>query len=314
MKKLIAFFLVAALVSCSNEDQTTQSVDAVTSTKGSVLDGKVLSFKDNESFIKEYSDVSMLSGKELQNWISNKKLVSLLNTTSDSLEMQDDVISESRLIYSNALKSILNSESKVKIGGKVLWLNERQFYLLSENQLNKTSNELLTIKNDLEVYGQLLSKLETKESLTGRNVIPNENRIKTFASAEMNVSGSRLRHVVDVFNETIVLNDNIQSSKMYLRSTLQYRSCSTFRCTWKEASNVRNLSTDLYCAACGNGAVAPWALASVSGYGITGTQTYLLGQWTISYVLANPYANFAVSGPVTCQVAGGSVSMDISWY
>ncbi|WKL50414.1 hypothetical protein Q1W71_11705 [Flavobacterium pectinovorum] len=314
MKKIIMFFMFATLLSCSNDDQVSKSIDAGISSNGSVLEGGILAFKNEESFVKEYSHLAELNKNELQNWISEKKVNALLNTTSDSLALQEDVIADSRLMYSDALKSILNSESKVKIGNKVLWLNERNFYLLSGSELNKTSTELISSKDNLEVYGQLLSLAGSSESLTSRNVIPNENRTITFVTPEQTISGSRLRHVVDLFNETIVLNDQIQTSKMYLRTILQYRSCSTFRCTWKEALNVRTFSTTLFCGACGNGSVAPWSLTDINVSGISGTQTYLLANWTISYVLANPYTNFAVSGPVTSLVPGGAFPVNISWY
>lgn len=318
MKKLIALFLAATIWSCSNEEQVNKDVATSVVTSESVLEGKILSFKNEESFVKEYSSLAAFHSEELKNWISSKGLVSLLNVPTESVEMEGDVIPESKIIYSDALKSILNSESKVKIAGKVLWLNERNFYLLSDNEINKSSEDLLNEKDKLQVYGQLLSISKSEKSLTNREVIPNENRIKTFASAEINVSGSRLRHVVDLFNETIVLNDVIQSSKMYVRSTLQYRSCSTFRCTWKEAYNARTLISNFYCAACGTGGASTWSFTSnIYAAGMTGTQTYLIANWAFIAPL-NPYINFAISGPITCNIDGVSpvagVSIDLSWY
>lgn len=318
MKKLIALLSIVIVLSCSSEDQAHKEVASTVVDSGSVLDGKILSYKNEESFVKEYSDLAKLNNDELKKWISSKKLVSLLNTADSSAGIEQDIVPESRLVYSDALKAILNSDSKVKIGDKVLWLNERDFYLLSENELNKTSDELISLKNNLEVFGKLLSLSSSSKGLTNRGVIPNENRIKTFASAEINVSGSRLRHVVDLFNETIVLNDIIQSSKMYVRSTLQYRSCSTFRCTWKEAYNARTLVSNFYCAACGTAGASTWSFTSnIYASGVTGTQTYLIANWAF-IAPANPYINFAVSGPISCNIDGVSpvagVSIDLSWY
>lgn len=317
MKKLIALFLVATVLSCSNEDQN-QNEASLAVTSGSVLDGKVLSFKNEESFVKEYSDLAALNKDELQSWISSKKLVSLMNAPADLSDMEGEVLSESRIIYSDALKSVLNNESKVKIAGKVLWLNERSFYLLSENEVDKKSEELLLIKDKLEVYGRLLSVSESGKGLTSRYVLPNENRIKTFATAEINVSGSRLRHVIDLYNETIILNDAIQTSKMFVRSILQYRSCSTIGgCKWKEAMNSRMIASN-FCTSC-----APLAWDSLSNFGTTsgvsGTQTYLIANWRFigtPYAPSAWYPNFVVSGPVTCNVIGttGSFSTDLSWY
>ncbi|KFF04065.1 hypothetical protein [Flavobacterium reichenbachii] len=314
MKRLLLILGVVSLWSCSNDEQV-QTTQANTQNSLSVLDGKLLSFKDDESFIKEYIGLSELNTDKLKSWDSSKKFTALLSVSDDLFEIEGDIVPVSRLVYSDALKALLSSESKLMIGGKVLWLNGRNFYLLGKNDLNKTSDELVSSKDSFDVYGQLLSLSGSSKSLTSRNVIPNENRTITFASDEMNVNGSRLRHVLDLFNETIVLNDQIKTSKMYLRNTLQYRSCSTFRCTWKEAMNVRTLSTaNLYCASCSNGSVAPWSLFTINDYGMTGTQTYLLANWSLQYPLANPYANFAVSGFVTSQVEGVTFSIPISWY
>jgi hypothetical protein len=303
-------------MSCNNEDEAFQSEDASVSITPAFFDGKMMSFKNDESFISEYSDLSKLSKDKLEKWISSKKAIVLLNAFDNlsELEFEDGVIPEAGLVYSDALKAVLNSESKVKIGDKILWLNERNFYLLSENEVNKSLKELNDIKANLKVYGRLLSVGDSDKNFASKNVIPNENRTKTFVSGEMSVSGSRLRHVLDLFNETIYLNDVLKSSKMYLRSRLQYRSCSTWRCTWKEAGNVRSLSTGLFCGSCGNGTLAPWSMADINVTGISGTQTYLLGEWTLVSPLADLYPNFVVSGSVTCYVAGGATSVDISWY
>lgn len=318
MKKIIALFLLATVLSCSSEDQAKQDVANTALTSGPVLDGQILSFKSQESFIEEYSSLAGLNREELQKWILSKGLASLMNASDESADIEEDIVSESRVVYSDALKAILNSDSKVKIGDKVLWLNQRNFYLLSEMQLNKTSDELIVIKDNLEVFGQLLSLSKSSRSLTDRSVIPNENRIKTFASPEFNVSGSRIRHVVDLFNETIVLNDIIQSSKMYVRSILQYRSCSTFRCTWKQAYNVRTIYSNFYCAACGPAGASTWSLTSnIYASGVSGTQTYLIANWAFIAPL-NPFVNFAISGPITCNIDGVSpvagISIDLSWY
>ncbi|UPZ15797.1 hypothetical protein [Flavobacterium humidisoli] len=316
MKKIIALFLVLTALSCSSEDQVNQEVSAV-GDSASVLDGKMLSFKNEELFVKEYSDLASLDSDELKNWVSSKKLVSLLNTSDDSASIEGDVLSESRIIYSDALKSVLNSESKVKINGNVLWLNERTFYLLSKNQINKTPEQLVAEKEKLEVYGSLLSVSSPVKNTTGRDVIPNENRIKTFVSGEenFNVPGSRIRLVLDLYNETIVLNNVIQSSKMYLRSTLQYRSCSTWRCTWKEASNIRVIDT--YSLSGSNAVLWKFSLFQMT---TSATQTSLIATWNPAN-LPSPtapaawYTNFNVSGPFKIYVGNGPWhEVQLSWY
>ena len=315
MKKLLTLFLGLTILSCSSEDQESEKANSLKGASESVLDGKVLSFQSEESFVREYSYLATLNKDELQKWISSKGVVSLLNTTDNSLGIEEDVISESRVVYSAALESILNAESKLKIAGKVLWLNERSFYLLSENETILSVKELVERKSELEKFGELLSISGASKSLTGRMVLPNENRVKTFASAEMNVSGSRLRHVVDLYNETILLNGSILTSEMFLRSTLQYRSCSTLGgCKWKEAFNPRYLRSNFI----GGDTEGVWTVGNIyTSSTVTGTQTYHVGHWTFK-IPTHSNSNFVISGPITCSLdipfPTPEVSVDISWY
>lgn len=310
MKKLLLSLLFIAFLSCTPEQNSIQNAEVQNAL--SILDGDLLSFKDEASFIKEYTALSeMKTSAEIQKWILTKKHLSLLNSSSDSLEMQNDSISNSRIIYSDAIKAIFNSESKIKIGGKTIWIDGSNFYLLSPNDVNKNSKSLSQTKDKFFVFGQLQS-LGSNNSLSNRNVIPNENRIKTFITEEnqFDVPGMRLRHIIDLFNETIVFNNQINSSKMYLRSTLQYRSCSAWRCTWKtENSIVRNLS--------GTQIVAnnpTWSTPVFYQSQITGSRTYLFSNWIGSNILANRFQNFQVSGPIQFQVGSRLINVNISWY
>lgn len=322
MKKLIALFLVATVLSCSSEDQVNQDARSTAANSGSVLDGKVLSFKSEESFIKEYAELTTLNSSELKSWVSAKKVTSLLNTLDNSTDIEGDVISGSRLIYSDALKSILNNESKIKVGGKVLWLNERTFYVLSENEINKSSKELFDIKDKLEISGQLLSVSGSAKKSTGRLVLPYENAGKSFASEEVTISGSRLRHVLELYNETIVFNNMIQTSKMFLKSTLQYRSCSSIGgCKWKEAFNSRGPFSNLEGAPEGGYWRVLARNINSSSSIISGSQTFLIGDLTgITNSEFYLPGKFFVSGYVGCSIydgfaAIGSVpTVNISWY
>lgn len=312
MKKLILLFVLATTMSCSNEEETISN-NVSESNSSTVLDGKMLSYPDKDIFVKEYSELSNLkSEKDIQDWISKKGLESLLNTSNDSIEMENDVLSDTRIIYSDALKAILNSESKLKIEEKTVWLNERNFYVLSENEIDKSSEELILIKDKLEVYGSLLSisnsKTDTKSSLTGRNVIPNENRSKTYVVGLPNDK----RYVLDLFNETIVINNEIYSSKMYLRYTLQYKSCSFWRCTWKNDTTTQwgfhgdNLTNSGY----------PWSLNPLPSGFYSGQNTFLLATWYFQVPAPVLYSNFDVSGSINWRYANSTTTYPqaISWY
>nr|WP_315158943.1 hypothetical protein [uncultured Flavobacterium sp.] len=316
MKKLFIALVAIVFVSCT-QDQN-ESVTPVATTTSSVLDG-IVTFKDEKSFVKEYSELSKMSSSELQKWISAKKVNSLLNSSSDSLVMQEENLSNSRIIYSDALKAILNNESKVKIGENVLWLEESKFYLLTENDLNKTTVELKSRKDKLKSFGQVSSLSNLNKKLSGREVIPNENRVKTFVTAEQTLNGSRLRLVVDLFNETIVLNNQISSSKMFLRSTLQYRSCSTFKCSWKQANNAREINAyNLFCTTCSANSGYELLTNQIYTYEyISGVHTELIANWRFTYVV-NPYTNFSLSGNYNSVVKSGTASVgfnvSLSWY
>lgn len=319
MKKLLTLLLLAFMVSCSSEDAAVDSVN-LQSDESTLQDG-ILTFKDEKSFIGEYSKLSKMNPSELQKWISAKKVNSLLNTSNDSLVMQEEVLSQSRIIYSDAMKAILNNESKVKIGEKVLWLEENKFYLLTENDLNKTTVELKSRKNKLENFGKVISLSNLNKNLSSREVIPNENRIKTFVTGEQTLAGSRLRLVVDLFNETVVFNNQILTSKMFLRSTLQYRSCSTFRCTWKQANNERVIGLqNIVCSNCNEYTGFNLVFSNIVNP-ISGEHTMLIAEWGTRAPAAISYKNFIIDGRYTTSVSAGTTnittvffSVDLSWY
>lgn len=201
------------------------------------------------------------------------------------------------------------------MNGKVIWLNENNFYVLSANENDKQPQDLILIKNDLEIYGNLVNESNlNKKNVIGsanRGVIPNENRSKTYV-----VNLPRGRYVLDLYNETIVLNDQIASSKMFLRFTPQYRSCSFWRCTWKTENSqawrvyTGNLSTTMN----------EWTMISyntISGTPFYGQKTFLIATWSI-YVPQIPlYQNFNLSGYVEFfdQTAGNpGYRTNLSWF
>ena len=318
MKKLLVLLISVVFVSCS-QDQV-ESTNPVVETSLSVLDGKLLSYKDEKSFVKEYSDLSKMNSSELQKWISDKKLNSLLNSSSDSLVMQEENLSNSRIIYSDAMKAILNNESKVKIGSNTLWINEHILYALSNENSDKAPKELIVMKNCLEVYGKLLNYSDLKgnvnSNLIGRLVVPNENGIKTYVVGLPNSN----RYVLDLFNETIVLNGLIYSSKMYLRYTLQYRSCSFWRCTWKTDTTQRWNMYGYNLLSTGSGSqVGYWIFTPPQAEFVVGPQTLLLATWGVNGPvdpIYYQYPNFGVSGNAIWRYYSSPIEYPqaISWY
>nr|WP_309755632.1 hypothetical protein [Flavobacterium sp.] len=296
MKKLLVLLISVVFVSCS-QDQVESTSPAV-ETSLSVLDGKLLSYKDDKSFIEEYSILSELtSRKEIEGWISKKGHSSRLNILDASEGIQDSIIDNTRIIYSDALKAIVNDDSKLKINGKVLWLNGKNLYELNIENKDKNSLELVGLIDDLKIYGSVFNAdnkvSKNKVTSTSRLTIPNINgRSVTYMN-----SANDKRYYMVVFNETIIVN-GFSSSNMYLRTYMTYKSCSFWRCTYKEdTTTVRflyfNVSID-----------QPWYSSIYNGntYRGSGTQTILLATMG-----TGPYQSFDfnMDGNLRMQVSNG---------
>lgn len=297
MKNLLVLLVVFAFTSCSQDQVESSNPVAVNATL-SVLEGGLLSYKDDASFIKEYSKLSELkSTKEIQSWISQKGHVSLLNALDSSEKIQDSIIDNTRIIYSDAIKAIVNNESKFMINGKVIWLNGINLYELSIENKDKNSVELISLINDLKIYGSVFNannKLKkNKESSTSRLTMPNVNG----SSVTYMNSANNKRYYMVVFNETIIVN-GISSSKMYLRASMTYKSCSFWRCTYKEDTTTGRF---LYFNVA---FVQPWYSALNNGYVYqgSGSQTILLATMGTGPF---QFFEFNMDGNLRMQVSNG---------
>lgn len=302
MKKLLLLLTTALFVSCSSEDQITVK-DSTTQNSLSTLDDKVLSFKDDKSFIQEYNDLTKLkTGKELQEWVSNKGHSSLLNLkkSEEDQESESDVRGAN---YSDALRAILNSDSKVKIGGKMIWLDDYKFYNLLANNENKSQAELRSLVASLEVYGSI-SGLDSNSSVTSR-AIPNANRSKEWVYGYNN--GRREKRVVLIlFNETIYLNSVVQSTKMFVKVVSEGKYCSTWKCRWNSEDG-------------GKVTLSLWYNSNwVGGSGVSQLSD---GNNTIMVSFGADWSpNFVINGLATVTWVDGqngitkTWSQDLSWY
>lgn len=295
MKKLLLLFVSIIVASCSSDDSSLVNATDETSPL-SVLEGDLLSYKNEASFIQEYSQLSKMSSTELQNWISKKGIQSLLNNSSDSLEIEKIVLSKPATIYSDALRAILNKDAKVKINGKNIWLNERNFYSLNEDNENKEIEDLKSVVNNLKVYGSVLNDLNTddnkikKLSNVSAVTIPVINgRSVTYSNASGN------RYFLTLFIENIVF-PNSQSSKAFIRTWEEYRSCSFWRCTWKNDNNssrviLFNITTAFGCG---------WKKEFINGdsYSVRSAQTILLASRE-GYGYPCSSTEFIINGKIT---------------
>lgn len=296
MKKLFVLLVAVVFISCS-EDQL-EPINPSAETSLSVLDGKMLSFKDDKSFIKEYSQLSELkSRKEIKTWISKKGHSSRLNILDALGGIQDSIIDNTRIIYSDALKAIVNDESKLKINGKVLWLNGNNFYELLVKDYDKNTQELKSITSELEVYGNISNgfnakSANSKSNSTNKLAIPAVNGTSV---TYINDGPNSKKYILIIFNETINLNGSF-SSKMYLKSVMQYKSCSFWRCTWKEDTTTqRTLNVNVVFD-------PGWSAQYINTTYVIGTQTLLLS--TLEFY--GPIGTtFYISGNITTRGFAG---------
>ena len=139
--------------------------------------------------------------------------------------------------------------------------------------------------------------------------MPNENAKKTFS-----INGSNdKRYFLDLFNETIILNDDISSSKMFLRSAMQYKSCSFWRCTYKtDTSTSRRLELNLEIGGFGWNRSIGSNIVYLGGF--QGAYTVLLATANVGVPYAYP-GNFTISGNVMTVGFNGYVwNQTMSWY
>jgi hypothetical protein len=311
MKKLLVLLFVAVFASCSQEQ--VESVNSIAEPSLSVLDGKILSYKDEASFIKEYSKISEYkTKKDVQNWISKKGHSSMLNSVELNENYNDSIFDNTKIIYSDALKAIFNADSKVKINGEVVWLNERNLFRLTTIFKDKNSKELTSLRNSLEIYGNILGSLPQKSpdrSLASR-IVPNSNRSMDW-SKYYRAGGRDRRIILTLYNETIVLNGFINSSKMFLRCVKQGKYCSVWKCRWNDDSDSKNISVYV--------AFDPANYEWTSGvnqnyYGINGVFSSLISDLNINNGTAD-YKNYSLYGSVSVEVDGlPAWFQQLSWY
>jgi hypothetical protein len=235
MKKLLVLVVAIMFASCSKDEVQTTTPEATVASV-SVLDGGMLSYKDDKSFVAEYSKVAELkTTKEVQNWIAKKGHQSLLNAFDPAAGIYDSITSPKHIFYSDALKAVLNADAKVKINGKVIWLSNRNFYALDEANVTASTQKLTGSKNNLKLYGSVAGTVTTKNSKnpTGKLIL-NGGGFGTAPGFDY-VAVDQKRYNMTLFNESMhVGNNNQVSSKLYLASSFWYKSCSFWRCTYKE--------------------------------------------------------------------------------
>ena len=191
------------------------------------------------------------------------------------------------------MKSIINADSKLKINGKVIWLEKGVFYVLPKNDFDKTSEELISNKNNLEVYGSVQN--DTKPSKIQKTSKTNTIEIPVIngeTRSYINDGPNSKRYYLTLFVENVIVN-NYQTSKVFLKTAMDYRSCSFWRCTWKSDINTTRTLTFNVTVNC------TWNLQVYNGetMNVTGSQTRLLASREGSGAPCS--LNFLISGNIS---------------
>jgi hypothetical protein len=235
MKKLLGLFSILFLVSCSQDSQELIEV-AKTADDISVENG-ILKFQNQDAFLKYYNILTeMESADKIENWVNKDGFQSLYYVrdsanSSEVFERENTVRN-----YSTALKALLNTDSKLKIGNDLMWLDEGKFYSIPIDFAGKSTTELKSALSKFKIYGTVSNYDGVKSQIannTNREVIANANKSITW---EHNYYYGRPRRVlITLFNETIMFNEEIlQSTKMFLKVVRQ----GEYKSTWKKRWNV----------------------------------------------------------------------------
>ena len=299
MKKLFIALIAIAFASCSQEQE--KSVTPVATSTGSVLDDGMLSYKDNSSFIKEYSALTeMKSSKEVHQWISKKGHSSLLNII-DTIGVFQDKIDNPNVIYSDALKAILNKDSKFKIGTKTLWLNENKFYELTDRDKGETNQELVLLQSKLEVVGTIDGKLIDRKSDNLKTEFPRTNG---YSVSYTNDGPDKKRYQLILFVEAITVN-GAYSSKVFAKSIMYYRRCPSFKsCYWRlDDVTIRLLTFNISVGGCGTSSVFYPGSNTVQ---VIGEQSILIGGQTGSGVPC-AFTGIEINGNIITQGFNGYI-------
>ncbi|WP_037319898.1 hypothetical protein [Salegentibacter sp. Hel_I_6] len=316
MRKFITLLFIVTLLACSKDEinKDESSLEQVSVIKKS--DGTILSFPSTDSFLKEYSKLTMLgSENDFKKWIDEKGHGSLLNK-SDSIYRVSDSIG---VTYSNPIMAIFNEEGEVIIDDKRIWLNGNSLFVLPKDEIKENSTFKLDLDSSkMKLFGTVNNlshnqkyNLQDLES-SAKNKIENANRWRTFVE---NYESRRL--ITELYNETITFSDGNVSSKMYLRLRMNYESCSFWRCTWKNALYRRKITLNLDIDN------IHW-----NRYNSSVVNTIFYAEGTYNFFLANyqhvnPYqidSNFRISGTIMTEVLNDTagpytwIHNDISWY
>ncbi len=234
MKNLFIVIAISAIMfSCSNniddinvDDTINERLDPVDFKQiiEEKYDGEILTFENEKDFISFYNLLSSLDQSDFQDFLRIKdgNNSSLFRNLSEEVEKEMEtnnnkileVKNSEKLFVSEYFSTIFNYDNEVIIAKKTVSITESGDLLSHDRDENKLS----VLGNIINYNNQNLAKR------SGAN-----------SSQSWGLSTGRGRRVIlTFFNETIYINNQVSSSKVFYRIHQQRESCSFWRCTWKD--------------------------------------------------------------------------------
>jgi len=295
---IFIMMLIAAL-SCTNESI---KVDALKTDR--------LVFSSDEEFSKTYQLLAKMSTKaEQEQWAKDKNHSTLLNS-------QDPAIVD----YSEALKTILNSDYEFQIGDNTIWFNKGNLYSFSKDQLLNLP-ELKKNTENYTPYGSVKSlQIESKNNnktartediglgwgkLDARNQYPfTQHHYQPCGGTNRSLNGTR-KYVHEIYDETITLPGPgpVRTSNLYLRIKLEYKGSS-----WAPAGEQRQTTVNVS----GNFTMTGIGIPNSNFYSIYASNDCYSGNWVIPiatvthgpYYTEPPHWFISMQGAISHSVKG----------
>lgn len=241
MKKIISILTFSLLLfSCSTENENSSQMELAFDLKKTVnekYDGKIFKFNDTEDFLNFYNELSNLKANEFQDYLKikgNNNSIFFRNLSKEEDVLEDvtqsknsiDTKNDREIVVSEFLSTIFNFDNEIMIGNDIILLNNKG------EIVSKTSENLIGYINNTKSANEL-----------------SRHNVNYYKSWTVNRPGNK-RATLTIFNETLYLNNNLSSSKLFYRVHQQYKSCSFWRCTWKDDNTGASYYPNLNFSAC----------------------------------------------------------------
>ncbi|NLW30400.1 MAG: hypothetical protein GXY77_02975 [Fibrobacter sp.] len=206
-----------------------------------------LNFVSQQEFFDTYSSLSNMSREELDVWEQKNHHSSLLNSDDQSL-----------LAYSDAFRTVLNTNSEFEIGDSIIWFYLGNLYAVSKHEEKK----LLEIQHNPEAFEAVgcveihLVTPNNEDALNKVNLgfsgLDARNQYQFTQQSYHPCNGTwkqlvgRRKYVHEIYAQSVAIKlmDNITqiNSQLYLRIKLEFRNS---KGKWRAAGEHRNIDINV---------------------------------------------------------------------